>query len=185
VKNGEKLSDTELLLAARTSSDPFGVFYERHVASVLAFFRRRVRGPEEAFDLAAETFATALASVPRFQPGPEPPQAWLFAIARHKLNEALRSSRIQDEARRALAMQPIELDDEAIEILESTASARAIELLETLAPQQREAIEAHHLDERGYAEIAAELHCSKSVVRKRVSRGLAALHARLRNGESS
>jgi RNA polymerase sigma factor (sigma-70 family) len=185
MKNGEQRSDAELLLAARTNSEPFGAFYERHFASVLAFFRRRVRGPEEAFDLAAETFAAALASVPRFQPGPEPPQAWLFAIARQKLNEALRSSRIQDEARRALAMQPIELDDEAIEILEATGSAPAIELLETLAPQQREAIEAHHLDERGYAEIAAELHCSESVVRKRVSRGLAALHARLRNGESS
>ena len=108
MNSGEQRSDTELLLAARTTSEPFGVFYERHVASVLAFFRRRVPGPEEAFDLTAETFAAALASVPRFQPGPEPPQAWLFAIARHKLSEALRSSRIQDEARRALAMQPIQ-----------------------------------------------------------------------------
>jgi DNA-directed RNA polymerase specialized sigma24 family protein len=136
VKTGEQLSDTELQLAARTSSDPFGVFYERHVASVLAFFRRRVRGPEEAFDLAAETFATALASVPRFQPGPEPPQAWLFAIARHKLNEALRSSGIQDEARRALAMQPIELDDEAIEILESTASDELADVAQPVADRQ-------------------------------------------------
>jgi len=66
---------TELLLAARTCSEPFGVFYERHSASVLAFFRRRVRGPEEAFDLAAETFAAALASVLRFPPGPKPPRA--------------------------------------------------------------------------------------------------------------
>jgi DNA-directed RNA polymerase specialized sigma24 family protein len=111
--NGEQRPDTELLVAARTSSEPFGVFYERHFASVLAFFRRRVPGPEEAFDLAAETFAAALASLPRFEPGPEPSQAWLFAIARHKLSEALRSSRIQDEARRALEMQPITLDDEA------------------------------------------------------------------------
>jgi RNA polymerase sigma factor (sigma-70 family) len=151
---------------------------------VLAFFRRRVPGPEEAFDLAAETFAAALGSVPRFQPGPEPPQAWLFAIARHKLSEALRSSRIQDEARRALAMQPIQLDDEAIELLERTARTPGIELLKTLAPEQREAIEAHHLEERGYAEIAAELHCSESVIRKRVSRGLAALQAQLRKGEA-
>jgi DNA-directed RNA polymerase specialized sigma24 family protein len=107
--NGEQRSDTELLVAARTCSEPFGAFYERHIASVLAFFRRRVPGPEEAFDLAAETFAAALASVPRFEAGPEPPQAWLFAIARHKLSEALRTGRIQDEARRALEMQPITL----------------------------------------------------------------------------
>jgi RNA polymerase sigma-70 factor (ECF subfamily) len=184
MSSAEQRSDTELLLAARTSAEPFGVFYERHIASVLAFFRRRVLGPEEAFDLAAETFAAALASAPRFEPGPEPPQAWLFAIARHKLSEALRSSRIQDEARRALAMQPIQLDDAAIEILETTARAGAVELLETLALEQRDAITARHLDDRSYAEIAADLRCSESVIRKRVSRGLAALQAQLRNGEA-
>jgi RNA polymerase sigma-70 factor (ECF subfamily) len=177
VKSWEQCPDVELLLAARSSSEPFGVFYERNFASVLAFFRRRVPGPEEAFDLAAETFAAALGSVPRFQPGPEPAQAWLFAIARHKLSEALRSNQIQDEARRALAMQPIQLDDEAIETLEKIASAPALELLGTLPAEQREAIQAHYLDERGYHEIAAELHCSESVVRKRVSRGLAALRS--------
>jgi DNA-directed RNA polymerase specialized sigma24 family protein len=121
VKEEDHASDTELLLAARTSPEPFGVFYERHFASVLAFFRRRVRGPEEAFDLAAETFAAALAALPRFDPGPEPPQAWLF-------------------------------------------------------------VEARHLEERGYAEIAADLHCSESVVRKRVSRGLAALRSSIGTG---
>jgi RNA polymerase sigma factor (sigma-70 family) len=184
MSGAEQPSDAELLLAARTSPEPFGVFYERHVASVLAFFRRRVAGPEEAFDLTAETFAAALASVSRFKPGLEPARAWLFAIARHKLSEALRSNRIQDQARRALGMQPIQLDDEAIEVLETTARGAAVELLETLGPDQRDAITSRHLDERGYAEIAAELQCSESVVRKRVSRGLAALHAQLRNGEA-
>jgi len=181
----EQRSDTELLLASRTCSEPFGVFYERHVASVLSFFRRRVPGPEEAFDLTAETFAAALASLSRYEPGPEPPVAWLFAIARHKLSEALRRSRVQDEARRALAMEPIQLDDHAIEILERTARSSAVELLETLAPEQRDAIKAHHLEDRGYTEIAGELRCSESVIRKRVSRGLAALQVQLRNGEAS
>jgi RNA polymerase sigma-70 factor (ECF subfamily) len=81
-------------------------------------------------------------------------------------------------------MEPIQLDDEAIEILEATATAPAIELLETLAADQREAIEAHHIEEHGYAEIAAGLRCSESVIRKRVSRGLAALNAQLRKGEA-
>jgi RNA polymerase sigma factor (sigma-70 family) len=154
------------------------------VASVLAFFRRRVRGAEQAFDLTAETFAAALGSVSRFEPGPEPARAWLFAIARHKLSEAVRSNRVQDEARRALAMQPIHLDDEAIEILEKRARAAAVQLLDTLAAEQRDAIAARHLEDRDYADIAAELRCSESVIRKRVSRGLAALQAELRNGEA-
>ena len=142
---------------------------------MLAFFRRRVRGPEEAFDLAAETFAAALASLHRVRAGTGAGQAWLFGIARNKLSEALRSRRIQDEARHALGMQPIHLGEEAIDLLEKLASAPTLELLEILPPEQRDAIQAHHLDERGYAEIAAELRCSESVVRKRVSRGLAAL----------
>lgn len=180
----EQRTDSELLLAARTSAEPFGVFYERHFASVLAFFRRRMPGPEEAFDLAAETFAAALASVPRFQPGPEPAQAWLFAIARHKLSESVRRRRVLDDARRALAMQPIQLDAEGIELLETTARGPALELLETLAPEQRRAIEARYLEERGYTEIARDLRCSESVVRKRASRGLAALRAHLRREEA-
>ena len=94
--DGRHRSDAELLLEAQTAAEPFGVFYERHFPSVLAFFRRRTPGPEQAFDLTAETFAAALASLHRFRPGPEPPRAWLFAIARNKLSEALRSNRVQD-----------------------------------------------------------------------------------------
>jgi RNA polymerase sigma-70 factor (ECF subfamily) len=77
-------------------------------------------------------------------------------------------------------MQPIQLGEEALDMLEKLASAPTLELLETLPAEQREAIQAHHLDERGYAEIAAELRCSQSVVRKRVSRGLAALRSSVR-----
>jgi RNA polymerase sigma-70 factor (ECF subfamily) len=179
MKDEDQRTDGELLLSARVSAEPFGIFYERHFPSVLAFFRRRTAGPEEAFDLAAETFAAALAAVPRFQPGPEPAQAWLFAIARNKLSESVRRGRVQDEARRALAMQPIELDEEGIELLEETASGPAVALLETLAPEQRQAIEGRYLEERGYPEIATDLRCSESVVRKRASRGLAALRAQM------
>jgi len=184
VTDEEQRTDSELLLAARISAEPFGVFYERHFASVFAFFRRRTPGPEEAFDLAAETFAAALAAVHRFQPGPEPARAWLFAIARNKLSESVRRRRVRDEARRVLAMQPIVLDEEAIELLEATARGPALELLETLAPEQQRAIEGRYLEERGYPEIARVLHCSESVVRKRASRGLAALRAQLGREEA-
>ena len=184
MKGEQDHPDGELLVAARTSAEPFGVFYERHFPAVLAFFRRRTPGPEEAFDLAAETFAAALAAVPRFEPGPQPASAWLFAIARNKLSESVRRHRVQDKARRALAMAPIELDDEAIELLETTAS-RALDLLESLAPEQREAIEGRYLEDRGYPELARDLSCSESVVRKRASRGLAVLRTQFREEEAS
>ena len=57
--------------------------------------------------------------------------------ARNKLSESVRRRRVQDEARRVLAMQPIVLDEEAIELLEATARGPTLELLETLAPEQQ------------------------------------------------
>jgi RNA polymerase sigma factor (sigma-70 family) len=175
----QRLSDSELLLASRATPEAFAIFYDRHFAAVLAFFRRRVSGPEQAFDLAAETFAAALGALPRYKPGPEPARAWLFGIARHKLREAIRSAQVDDRARRVLAMQPIALDDEAIEVLERLVTAPVLELLEALPVDQRQAIDARHIEQREYSDIAAELRCSESVVRQRVSRGLAALRAQV------
>ena len=71
----------------------------------------------------------------------------------------------------------------AIELLETTANALLrLELLGTLVDEQRQAIEARYLEERGYAEIAGELRCSESVIRKRASRGLVALRTSERKG---
>ena len=52
------------------------------------------------------------------------------------------------------------------------------------APYKGE-VERFHKSLASLAEIAAELRCSESVVRKRVSRGLAAMRLQLGNGEAS
>jgi len=51
--------------------------------------------------------------------------------------------------------------------------------VELLAPDQRDAVRAHFVEDRSYAEIASAQHVSEAVVRKRVSRGLAALRERI------
>ena len=176
-------SDTQLLLEARSCAEPFGVFYERYFASVLAFFRRRVAGPEEAFDLAAESSPPrspqCLASGPgrsRLRPGCLRSHATVERGIASESGSGRGAAAACDGADRAGRGGDRDHRDDAL--------APAVELLENLAPAQREAIEAHHLDGRGYAEIAADLCCSESVVRKRVSRGLAALHAQLDQGRT-
>jgi DNA-directed RNA polymerase specialized sigma24 family protein len=81
-------------------------------------------------------------------------------------------------------MAPITLTDEALERVEALAgadaSARVLhEGLAALPADQRDAVLARVLDEQDYAEIATRTRTSESVVRKRVSRGLAGLRARL------
>jgi RNA polymerase sigma factor (sigma-70 family) len=176
----DRATDQDLLVRARSDGAAFGEFYRRHVRDVHAYFRRRTGASEIAFDLTAETFAAALQSVPRYEPRPEPARAWLFGIARHVLADAVRRGAVEDRARRALAMEPIVLDDAAVEVLERAADTPALRALEDLPAEQRAAIAARHFDDLSYEEIATRLRCSPSVVRQRVSRGLRALRSALK-----
>jgi len=162
--------------------DPAGFeeFYCRHVESLLAFFSRRTRDADLAADLTAETFAAALAGRRRYRPEAGAASAWLFGIAMNKLADAQRRGYAEKRARRRLGMERIELSDEDIARIDALGdSTAASALLEVLAPDQRDAIRAHVLDERTYAEIASEHDVSEAVVRKRVSRGLASVRRRM------
>lgn len=162
------------------SPDAFAALYRRYERPLLAFLRRRVSGPEVAADLLAETFAAALEAL-RDGAGPTGPVGgWLFGIARHKLADSYRRGRVEAAARRRLAMEPVVLTDAALERVDALhGEATALELVEGLPPDQRDAVLARVLEEREYPAIAGELACSEQVVRKRVSRGLAALRARM------
>ena len=81
--------------------------------------------------------------------------------------------RVEDRARRRLALPRLEVDDDLVERIEALgAEARALELLERLPPDQADAVRARVLDQRSYKDIAASVRVSEAVVRKRVSRGL-------------
>ena len=104
----DERGDDELLLAsARGDGAAFGVLYERHLAAVLAFVRRRTADAEAAADLTAEVFAAALVACPRYRPGETPALGWLLGIARNKSRESARRGRRRDEARRRLGVAEI------------------------------------------------------------------------------
>ena len=176
------MDDDESILAALTAEpDGFAVFYRRHVAALLGYFLRRTHDPELAADLCAETFAAALDGAHRFDPARGPAVGWLYGIARRLLHHAQRRGAVEDRARRRLGMAPLDLTDAAIERIEALAGserARAAALA-GLPADQRAAVEARIVDERPYRDIALTARTSESVIRKRVSRGLAGMRARL------
>jgi RNA polymerase sigma factor (sigma-70 family) len=171
-------SDEDLLTATDAAS--FEQLYLRHVEGLLGFFSRRTRDAELAADLTAETFAAALAGRRRYRREAGAASSWLFGIAMNKLADAQRRGYAERRARRRMGMERIELTDDdiaRIDVLGESPTANA--LLEVLGDDQREAIRAHVIDERSYGEIANERHVSEAVVRKRVSRGLAAVRTRM------
>lgn len=160
--------------------EQFGLFYERTETAMLAFFRARTGDSELAIDLTAETFAQALKSRRRYDPARGPARGWLFGIAGHVLARSMRNGQAERRMRRRLHMEPLLVDDYALERVEELADVDAVAAaLEGLPADQREAVRARVLAEEPYVEIAARLRCSEAVVRKRVSRGVLALRAEL------
>ena len=175
---GSTQSTDEALLRSGDLED-FGRFYDRYVRSLLAFFQRRTRDPETAADLTAETFAAALVARRRFRRARTPAVAWLFGIAQHKLADYRRRGAAEDRMRRRLGIERVALDEEDVELITMLGRDAAWQLIDELPPDQREAVRAHVLDDRAYADIAVAANTSEAVVRKRVSRGLGALRAKL------
>ena len=174
-------TDATLLAAARHDPESLGRFYDRHESAVLAYFARRLRDPEAAADLTAETFAEVVAQCRRGVDVAEP-LGWLFAIARSKLIDSQRRGRVADRARRRLGLEPLTLTDEALERIEALAGETFAALSDALAElpdDERGAVVARLVQERPYADIASAQGVSEPVVRKRVSRALARLRRHL------
>ena len=169
-------TDDELL----SSDDPdaFGLFYDRHVRSLLGYFARRTRDPEVAADLTAETFASALVARRRFKPGGAPAAAWLFAIAARRLADYQRRGRVEQRMRRSLEMERRAVSEADAEMIRLLGDDAAESMLAELPPDQRELITGHVIEERPYDELAGELHTSEAAVRQRVSRSLSSLRRR-------
>jgi RNA polymerase sigma-70 factor (ECF subfamily) len=170
-------SDASLL--ASDGPVDFGTFYDRHLRAVTAYVAGRVRQPEVRFDVVAETFARALEKRGHYDPARGPAIAWLLGIARHLIADAARRGRVEATSRARLGMEPVELDDEQLGAIAQYSGDDLQAALSATPGVQRDAVVRHIMFGQSYEVIAEDLATSEQVIRKRVSRGLASLRARL------
>ncbi len=173
----DERTDTELLIASRTEPEAFTELYRRHAEDLLRYFARRTLDPETAAELTAETFAEAFASRATYRDQGVNGVAWLYGIARHRLGRFFRNGKVDAAARRKLGMPERDLPPEDYERIEDLIDFAPIrealaEALESLSPDQREAMRLRVIDGLGYAEVAERLKCTEQNARQRVSRGL-------------
>src|SRR5271155_5749218 len=174
--------DAALVAAVAASDDAaFVILYRRYLPVVLRWCLRETGNREIAADLSSEVFAAALISARRYRPEEGSVLAWLLGIARNKLLESRRRKRVEDSARRRLGLEPVSLSDADLERVEELASLdeEILALARGLPAPLRQALSARVVDERSYEEIAAEMRCSQSVVRQRVSRALKSLRSQM------
>lgn len=174
--------DAELVARiARGDRAAFAEIYDRYLPLVLRWSLRETGNREIAADLAAETFAAALIASPRYRASKGAVGTWLLGIARNKLRESRRHHRVEDSARRRVGLDRTELTDADLERVDDLVSLEGgvAELFDSLPAVLREAVTQRVIEERSYEEIAADLSCSESVIRQRVSRGLRTLRSQL------
>jgi RNA polymerase sigma-70 factor (ECF subfamily) len=168
----------EELLASHETAD-FGLFYDRHVRTLLGYFQRRTGDPQVAADLTAETFASAIVAQERYSPTGAPALAWLYTIAGRRLVDYQRRGVVERKLQRALCMERPRLGGDDVEMIRLLADDAALSLLLELPKDQREAVTAHVIEGEGYPAVAAAAHTSEAAVRQRVSRGLGTLRRRM------
>lgn len=171
------MSDAALLklTAERDDSEAFGVFYRRYQDALTAFLIHQTRDPDLAQDLVAESFAIAYSKAARFDPARGDGRRWLFGIARIAVLASNRLGGVEDATRRKVGMATRGYTDEAWELAEARVDSSMSEVvagLGDLSDEERDAVVARVIQDRGYADIARMQDVSEAAIRQRVSRGL-------------
>lgn len=159
--------------------------FEPYRAEVLAWFRRRVRNPQDAEDLCQDTYARLIERARPLRDA-EKARPYLFTAARNVLINSLRRRHIVGSV--DAAGEPIDPDSLASPRLDGPeANAQATELrervemlLETLPSEQRTAFELGVMQRLLYSEIARSTGWSLAKVKVNVFRARKKLIAGLR-----
>jgi RNA polymerase sigma-70 factor (ECF subfamily) len=140
-------------------SSAFDSFYREHYMLVLRFAERRV-DHELARDVCAECFIIVLRKFDEDEP---PALPWLYQTARNVIGSAYRK-----KARDLKLLN--RLHNELLLNLGNSERPDLIAALETLKPNDREAIQLTYWEGLTAAEVGAVLRCSEQAAWKRISR---------------
>ncbi|MGX6449678.1 RNA polymerase sigma factor [Patulibacter sp. S7RM1-6] len=163
-------------------ADRITALYRRHAQSLLAFFQRRVRDPELAVDLVADTFELVIERRAQFRGETELElRGWLWRIALSVLGGAQERERRAAVRDRDGVRPPRGLTDAELERVEELAGILPLrtavtESLGDLPEGTRDAVRMHVVEGLSYATIASRLGIRQDAARARVMRALRHLH---------
>ena len=167
------------LVAAAQANAPwaFERLY-RHFAPAVAGYLR-TQGAEDAEALTSEVFLGAFRRITVFRGDGAAFRSWLFTIAHHRLVDERR------HRARSPAIAPIERvlprvgGDVEEEALARLGSAWAVQLLQTLSPDQRDVLALRVIADLTVEQVAAVMDKQPGAIKALQRRGLAALRKAL------
>lgn len=168
----DQLSDSELL--ARIAAEDrlaFRSFYDRHSGRMLSVLRHLCGNDDLAEDLLQDVFLLVWRKAPSYRPERGEVGGWLYTIARNRVADTRRGAprprRLETDEVLVMPTSPPAVEDEMRLTLQ--------EVLASLAPEQREAVDLAYFSGLTYAETAERLALPLGTLKSRVRAALARL----------
>ena len=166
--------DAQLIELSLTEPAQFAGLYDRHAASLAAYFIRRV-GPHDGEALLGELFRIAFESRDRYQLDRADARPWLYGIA---ANLVMKHFRTEGRHRNAIERLTVRGPDTDVpfdeRIAEDAASAdrwaRVAACIDELPERDREVLVLYAWEQLTYAEIGEALDIPTGTVRSRLNR---------------
>lgn len=167
---------TDLVSQAQEDPSTFGTLYNQFIEPIYRYLYSSLRNRQDAEDLAAQTFLSALLALPKYRDRNHF-SAWLFSIARNKA---------MDHFRRAKREIDVEIPDHLTDhsnVQEQVSRSLDVQHLSTLIQglrsNEQELIRLRYVADLTFAEMAAVLGKKEDTVKKALYRLLAQLESQM------
>jgi RNA polymerase sigma-70 factor (ECF subfamily) len=159
--------------------DAFRAVY-RQVQPALLRYLSMLVGPDEAEDVASETWAQACRDLDRFTGDADGFRGWVTTIGRHRALDLLRRRSRRVQADQDLSeVEVVDPTDVEATVLEAFSTTGAVALIASLPRQQAEAVWLRVVMGLDARTAASVMGCRPGAVRTAAHRGLKSLAERL------
>lgn len=165
-----------MVAAAKQDPAAFGKLYERYVQPIYRYIFSRVGSAREAEDITSLTFMSAYESLARYRERGLF-SAWLFRIARSKMNDHFR--RHNPEVELEAAGQILEREDALGALIRAEELSQIRSIIYCLEEEEQDLIRLRYVADLSFAEIADLLGKREDAVKKSVYRLLARLKSQM------
>lgn len=165
-----------LVTAAQNDPVAFGTLYDRYAQPIYRYIYSRVGSVHETEDITSQTFVAAYESLSRYRERGQF-SAWLFRIARSKMNDHFRRSR--REVGLEAAGEILEREDALGALIRAEELSRIRSIISHLSEDEQELIRLRYVADLSFVEIADLLGRREDAVKKSVYRLMARLKSQL------
>ena len=165
-------TDAELLAAlAVDPSSALGTLYDRYAGLVYGLAMRVLGTPAEAEDLTQEIFVT-LSTKCDYDPARGSTHTWILSMVRNRSIDVLRARQRRPTQQMPEGIDPVDSSDVPTLAVTNVDAETARVALNSLPPEQKQAIELAYFGGLSHSEIAAQLAAPIGTVKGRIRLGL-------------